>query len=89
MFTEPWFIMVALVIGVLVGWAIGSVRGRPALGAVLGVFGVVGWIIALLIPRSTPDFSSASFEDKTARPADLPHGTLPPHPDGSHHERPG
>lgn len=85
---EPWLIISALVIGVLVGWAIGSVRGRPVLGALLGVFGLVGWIIALLIPRSTPDLSTSSFADETARPADLPPGTMPPHPDGSHHERP-
>jgi membrane associated rhomboid family serine protease len=87
-FTEPWFIVVAVAIGVLVGWAIGGVRGRPVLGALLGVFGLIGWIIALLIPRSTTDFSSASFDGETPRPPDLPHGTLPAHPDGSHHERP-
>lgn len=88
MFDEPWFIIASLVIGVLVGWAIGSVRGRPRLGAVLGIFGLLGWVIVLLVPRP-PDYSGAtSLDDATERPPDLPEGSLPPHPDGSRHERP-
>lgn len=47
----PLVITIALAIAVLIGFLIGRTKGRPALGAILGIFGIIGWIIIALIPR--------------------------------------
>lgn len=78
-----WVYVVWLVVGVAVGWWIGSTRGYPLLGAVLGVFTVVGWVVMALIPRkgtaSLP--ASTTFEHTDPhRPVDLAADRLPQHP---------
>lgn len=78
-----WVYVVWLVVGVAVGWWIGSSRGYPLLGAVLGIFTVVGWVVMAMIPRrGTPSLpASTSIEHADAhRPADLPADRLPQHP---------
>jgi len=42
---------IGLVVGVLVGFLIGRAKGRPGLGALLGIFGCIGWIIIAVLPR--------------------------------------
>ena len=38
----------------VVGFLIGRTKGRPILGAVLGLFfNVIGWIIIAVVPRRT------------------------------------
>lgn len=76
-----WVYVLWFGIGVLVGWWIGTLKGYPLLGAVLGVFTVVGWLIIALIPRR--DVASGRYvadHATTSRPPDLPPGTMPPHP---------
>ena len=43
---------VIFAIGMAIGFLIGRLRGHPILGAVLGIFGLIGWIIAAVLPRS-------------------------------------
>jgi len=79
-----WIIVIGLVAGILIGWAIGASRGRPLLGAVLGVFGLVGWIVILLVPRPGPysgavDVGPLEHHDPH-RPEHLADGTLPRSP---------
>jgi membrane associated rhomboid family serine protease len=76
-----WVYLIWCAVGVGVGWLIGTLRGYPLLGAVLGIFTVVGWIIVAMIPardRTRPPIAEHAV---TPRPPDLPHGALPPHPD--------
>jgi uncharacterized membrane protein YfcA len=79
-----WVLLVgSLVVGVLVGYWIGSVKGQPRLGAILGIFGIIGWIVMALLPKRTSPVelpADAVHSATTDRPADLPHGALPPHP---------
>lgn len=85
---NPAVFIVAVVIGVAVGWWIGRVRGRPALGAVLGLLGLLGWIIMWLIPARPGQYGDGVETDldphHTERPPDLPEGTLPPGPNDAH-----
>jgi membrane associated rhomboid family serine protease len=46
-----WVIIAGVLIGVVVGWMIGWSRGRPVLGALLGVFGLIGWVVMFFVPR--------------------------------------
>lgn len=48
---DPVAISVGLIVGILIGWLIGRWKGRPVLGAVLGILGIIGWIIIAVIPR--------------------------------------
>ena len=68
-------IVLGVGIGVLVGWWIGSVRGRPRLGALLGVLGLIGWVIIALMPRNYSPYG---------RPVDadlhVDASSHPPHP---------
>ncbi|MGH9270034.1 MAG: hypothetical protein ACRDZ2_02050 [Ilumatobacteraceae bacterium] len=80
---EWWVYVVAGIVGVVVGWWIGSIKGYPVLGAVLGIFTIVGWIIMALIPArgSRPLPASTSIQHReTNRPADLPPDRMPQHP---------
>ena len=43
--------IVGLIIGVGIGYLLGQRRGRPQLGALLGLLGCLGWVIILLIPK--------------------------------------
>lgn len=78
-----WVYVLWAVIGIVVGWWIGTVKGYPMLGAVLGIFTVIGWVIVALLPargtRPLPATTSISHV-KGERPADLPPGRLPQHP---------
>jgi hypothetical protein len=50
----PLFFLIALAVSCAIGAWIGSTKGRTAMGAVLGIFGIIGWLIMALVPaRST------------------------------------
>ncbi|MBA3501872.1 MAG: hypothetical protein M4D80_04175 [Myxococcota bacterium] len=47
-----------MLVGALVGWAIGKGKGQGALGAILGGFlGIIGWIIVAVM-KPAPGFDS-------------------------------
>ncbi len=73
-----------LIVGVLVGWMIGRARGMPLLGALLGIFSLLGWIAIALIPRpqgpTTPAPLAPHGTTTHGRPDDLPAEQIPTHP---------
>ena len=73
-----------LLVGVLVGWMIGRARGMPLLGALLGIFSLLGWIAIALIPRpqgpTSPVPVAPHHETTHGRPDDLPPEQIPEHP---------
>ena len=42
-----------LLAGPTIGYLIGRTRGRGGLGIFLGFFGILGWILIAVLPRST------------------------------------
>ncbi len=44
---------IALAVAVLIGFLIGRTKGRPGLGALLGIFGIIGWIIIAILPSKS------------------------------------
>lgn len=47
--------LIAIAIGAFVGHWIGTKKGRPTLGLILGaLFTMIGWIIMLVIPKKHP-----------------------------------
>ncbi len=85
-----WLIVaVGLVLGVIVGWWLGSIRGMPVLGAILGLTGIIGWAIVLVLPKRGPVPLPASpilppDSPTEHRPPDLPAERLPQHPPDVH-----
>jgi len=45
-------VLFMILIGPFVGAAIGHSRGRTLLGTFLGFFGIIGWIIVGVLPRT-------------------------------------
>jgi hypothetical protein len=78
-----WMYATWALIGILIGWWIGSVKGYPVLGAILGIFSVLGWVIMALIPGRAPSSVAATTtitHSDAPRPPDLPHERMPQHP---------
>jgi hypothetical protein len=50
--------LLAVLAFVAIGAAVGRTRRRPLLGAVLGVLGPVGWLVAALVPSRRPEVGS-------------------------------
>jgi hypothetical protein len=46
----PLISLIALAVSCAIGAWIGSTKDRTTMGAVLGVFGIVGWLIIALVP---------------------------------------
>lgn len=74
---DSWTVLglgvLGVAVSVLVGWWLGSVRGRPKLGAFLGLVGVIGWVIVLMLPRrhgpyGPPVEADLHIDDASARP---------------------
>ena len=89
---DLWIVVVIFVgvaVGVIVGWWLGSIRGQPVLGAILGLLSVFGWFLILLLPRKEPEAveSPASVPPihEGPRPPDRPSESMPRHPADVHH----
>lgn len=78
------YVVVGLLVGVIVGFWLGSRKNMPLVGAVLGLLGIIGWIIMILLPKrtlNTPVADGAVVPPPSAQPANLPSSQLPHHPD--------
>jgi hypothetical protein len=49
-FSALIFLIATLGVSCAIGALIGSTKGRAAMGAVLGIFGIVGWLVMALVP---------------------------------------